>query len=42
VNGVTRNAVVFPLIGAFAAFLAGCAVVDTGAFTRLQDEMMAL
>jgi len=42
VTGVTRNAVVFPLIGAFAAFLAGCAVVDTGAFTRLQDEMMEL
>jgi len=39
---VTRNAVVFPLIGAFAAFLAGCAVVDTGSFTRLQDEMMGL
>jgi tol-pal system protein YbgF len=42
VNGVARNAVVFPLIGAFAAFMAGCAVVDTGAFTRLQDEMMVL
>jgi tol-pal system protein YbgF len=39
---VARNAVVFPLIGALAAFLAGCAVVDTGAFTRLQDEMMGL
>lgn len=37
-----RNAVVFPLIGAFAVFLAGCAVVDTGAFTRLQDEMTVL
>jgi tol-pal system protein YbgF len=39
---VARNAVVFPLIGAFAAFMAGCAVVDTGAFTRLQDEMTGL
>jgi tol-pal system protein YbgF len=42
VNGVLRNAVVFPLIGAFAAFMAGCAVMDTGAFTRLQDEMVGL
>lgn len=41
-NRVARNAVVFPLIGAFAAFLAGCAVMDTGAFTRLQDEMVGL
>ena len=41
-NGVARNAVVFPLIGAFAAFMAGCAVMDTGAFTRLQDEMVGL
>jgi len=41
-NGVARNAVVFPLIGAFAAFMAGCAVVDTGAFTRLQDEVVGL
>ena len=41
-NGVARNAVVFPLIGAFAACMAGCAVVDTGAFTRLQDEMTGL
>jgi len=39
---VARNAVVFPLIGVFAAFMAGCAVVDTGAFTRLQDEMVGL
>ena len=39
---MARNAVVFPLIGVFAAFLAGCAVVDTGAFTRLQDEMVVL
>jgi tol-pal system protein YbgF len=39
---VARNAVVFPLIGAFAALMAGCAVMDTGAFTRLQDEMMGL
>jgi len=42
VNGVARNVVVFLLIGAFAAFLAGCAVMDTGAFTRLQDEMVGL
>jgi tol-pal system protein YbgF len=42
VNRVTRNAVVFPLIGAFAAFMAGCAVMDTGAFSRLQDEMTGL
>jgi tol-pal system protein YbgF len=39
---MARNAVVFPLIGAFAAFMAGCAVVDTGSFTRLQGEMMGL
>jgi tol-pal system protein YbgF len=39
---VARNAVVFPLIGAFAAFMAGCAVMDTGAFSRLQDEMVGL
>ncbi|MGE5285257.1 MAG: tol-pal system protein YbgF [Actinomycetota bacterium] len=39
---MTRNAVVFPLIVAFAAFMAGCAVMDTGAFTRLQDEMDGL
>jgi tol-pal system protein YbgF len=42
VNRVTRNAIVFPVIGAFAAFMAGCAVMDTGAFTRLQDEMVEL
>jgi tol-pal system protein YbgF len=42
VSGVARNAVVFPLIGAFAALMAGCAVMDTGAFTRLQDEMVGL
>jgi len=42
VNGVARNAVVFPLVGAFAVFMAGCAVMDTGAFTRLQDEMVGL
>src|SRR5512141_1473162 len=41
-NRVARNAVVFPLIGAFAAFVAGCAVMDTGAFSRLQDEMVEL
>jgi tol-pal system protein YbgF len=42
VHRVARNAVVFPLIGAFAAVLAGCAVVDTGSMTRLQDEMVGL
>ncbi|MBP2687459.1 MAG: lipoprotein [Deltaproteobacteria bacterium] len=42
VSGVVRNAVVFPLIGALAAFLGGCAVADTGAFTRLQDDMVGL
>jgi tol-pal system protein YbgF len=41
-HGVARNAVVFALIGAFAAFMAGCAVMDTGAFTRLQNEMVGL
>jgi len=39
---MARNAVVFPLIGAFAVFMAGCAVMDTGAFTRLQDDMEGL
>ncbi len=39
---MARNAVFFPLIGAFAAFMAGCAVMDTGAFTRLQDEVVGL
>jgi tol-pal system protein YbgF len=39
---MARNAVVFPLIGVFAAFMAGCAVMDTGAFTRLQDDMEGL
>ena len=39
---MARNAVVFPLIGAFAAFMAGCAVVDTGAFNRLQVDMEGL
>jgi len=39
---VARNAVVFPLIGAIAAFMAGCAVMDTGAFNRLQDDMEGL
>ncbi len=41
-TGVARNVVVFPLLGAFAALLAGCAVADTGAFNRLQDEMVGL
>ena len=39
---MARNAVVFPLIGAFAALMAGCAVMDTGAFNRLQDDMEKL
>lgn len=39
---MARNAVVFPLVGAIAAFLAGCAVVETGAMTRLQDDMVGL
>jgi len=39
---VTRNAVVFPLIGAIVVFMAGCAVMDTGAFNRLQDDMEGL
>jgi tol-pal system protein YbgF len=39
---VARNAVVFPLIGAFAACMTGCALMDAGAFTRLQDEMVGL
>ena len=39
-----RRAVGLPLIGAFAlaAVSGGCAVMDTGAFTRLQDEMVGL
>ncbi|GAB4240553.1 MAG: hypothetical protein OHK0028_18710 [Deltaproteobacteria bacterium] len=37
-----RCAVVSLLAGAFAAGAAGCAVVDSGAFTRLQDEMVGL
>jgi tol-pal system protein YbgF len=41
-NRVTRNAAAFGLIGAIAAFVAGCAVVDTGAFPRLQDEVVGL
>jgi tol-pal system protein YbgF len=39
---VMRNAVVFPLIGAIAVFMAGCAVMDTGSFNRLQDDMEGL
>jgi tol-pal system protein YbgF len=39
---VARNAVVFPLIGAFAVLMTGCAVMDTGAFNRLQDDMEGL
>ena len=39
---MARRSVVFPLIGAFAAFMAGCAVVDTGSMTRLQEDMMGL
>ena len=39
---MSRKAVVFPLIGVFAAFMAGCAVMDTGSFNRLQDDMVGL
>jgi len=39
---MARNAVVFPLLGAIAALMAGCAVADTGAFNRLQDDMVGL
>lgn len=39
---VTRNAIVFPLIGVIVALLAGCAVMDTGAFNRLQYDMEGL
>jgi len=39
---VARKAVVFPLIWASVAFMAGCAVVDTGSMTRLQEEMVGL
>lgn len=39
---MARGLVVFPLIGVLAAVLAGCAVMDTGAFGRLQDEVLAM
>jgi len=39
---MARNAVFLPLIGVFAAVAGGCAVVDTGALNRLQDEMVGL
>ena len=39
---MARRSVVFPLIGAFAAFMAGCAVVDTGSMTRLQEDMVGM
>jgi tol-pal system protein YbgF len=42
VTAVARRLVVFPLVGVLAAVMAGCAVMDTGAFTRLQEEMMGL
>ncbi len=39
---MARNALVFLLLGGIAAAAGGCAVADTGAFPRLQDEMVAL
>ena len=39
---MTRGLVVFPLVGVLAAVLAGCAVMDTGAFSRLQNEVVVL
>src|SRR5512135_761103 len=41
-SDMARNALVFLLLGGIAAAAGGCAVADTGAFPRLQDEMMAL
>jgi tol-pal system protein YbgF len=37
-----RDAVALLLLGCLAASAAGCAVADTGAFQRLQDEMVTL
>jgi tol-pal system protein YbgF len=37
-----RRAIVFLLLGSLAALSMGCAVADTGAFGRLQNEMMDL
>ncbi len=37
-----HNAVAFLLLGCLAAGAMGCAVADTGAFGRLQDEMVVL
>lgn len=37
-----RAGIAILLAGAFAAAAAGCAVVDSGAFTRLQDEVVGL
>jgi hypothetical protein len=37
-----RAGIAILLAGAFAAAAAGCAVVDGGAFTRLQDEVVGL
>ena len=39
---MARRLVVFPLVGAIAAVMVGCAVVDTGSMTRLQEDMMGL
>lgn len=39
---VSREAVALLLLGCLAASAAGCAVADTGAFQRLQDEMVTL
>ncbi len=37
-----RNAIALLALGCLAAGAMGCAVADTGAFVRLQDEMMVL
>ncbi len=37
-----RNAIAFLLLGSLAAASMGCAVADTGAFGRLQDDVMSL
>jgi tol-pal system protein YbgF len=42
VNRVARRFVVFPLVGVLAAVMAGCAVMDTGAFGRLQEQVDGL
>ena len=39
---MARRWVVLPLAGTIAAVLAGCAVVDTGSMTRLQEDMVGM